>query len=206
MTEPLSEAEIYERLVEEFGEDVIIDYVRPRERQLIELAKENDALEEVEDPDEREEVLNRLREEHADDLTCSDNWIEIDHEAIDDVSAYLKETEGLSFDSLMCLSGMDWEKDREDCLGVTYHLHSMSIGHRVTLKIFCSTDDPRVPTVSYVWEGANWHEREAFDMFGIRFEGHPYLKRMFCPEDWEGHPLRKDYEVQEYYRNVRVPY
>jgi len=203
----LEEAEIYERLVEEFGADVIIDYVRPEDRQLVEIARENDELEDVEeDPEQREELLERIREEHADDLTNSDNWIQVHRRAIDDVCRYLKETEELAFDSLMCLSGMDWEKEEEDRLGVTYHLHSMTHLHRITLKVFCPKEDTRMPSVSDVWGGANWHEREAYDLYGIHFENHPYLKRMFCPQDWEGHPLRKDYDVQEYYRNVRVPY
>ncbi len=202
----LDEVEIYERLVEEFGEDVIIDYVRPREQQLLDLAREEAEEDELEDPDRRDELLDQMREEHEGDLTNSDNWIQVHRRGIDNVCEYLKQADELQFDSLMCLSGMDWEKEEEGRLGVTYHLHSMTHDHKITIKVFCPKDDPTVPTVSYVWGGANWHEREAFDLFGIRFQDHPYLKRMFCPEDWEGHPLRKDYEVQEYYRNVRVPY
>lgn len=203
----MEEQQIFDHLRDEFGEDVIIEYTVPRREQLLDIAEEEGVLEDVSDDEERENVLNDLESEHEDDLTNSDNWIEVDKNHIDEVCQYLKETEELSFDSLQCLSGMDWGEDREEKrFGVTYHLHSMTQKHKVVLKVFCPEDDLTVPTVTDVWGGANWHEREAFDMIGIRFEGHPYLKRIFCPEDWEGHPLRKDYEVQEYYRNVRVPY
>lgn len=203
----MNEQEIFDALRDEFGEEVILNYTRPRQKQLLEIAEENDALKNVSSEDQRQQVLNELEEEHEKDLTNSDNWIEVHKDHIDDVCQFLKETDQLAFDSLQCLSGMDWGEDRDDKrFGVTYHLHSMSQRHSVTLKIFCPEDDLTVPTVSKIWGGANWHEREAYDMIGLWFEGHPYMKRLFCPEDWEGHPLRKDYEVQEYYRNVRVPY
>ncbi|MDI6782672.1 MAG: NADH-quinone oxidoreductase subunit C [bacterium] len=105
------------------------------------------------------------------------------------VCVYLQETSDLVFDSLLCLSGVD----RGENLEVVYHLYSMIHGHKVTLKAQTPRTDPKVPTVSTLWRTADWHEREAYDLFGIVFLGHPDLRRILMPEDWNGYPLRKDY-------------
>jgi len=81
---------------------------------------------------------------------------------------------------------------------VNYHLVSLKRPARLRLKVRVSTADPAVESVTSVWPTANWHEREIFDLFGVRFEGHPNLQRILMPEDWEGHPLRKDYPVEGY--------
>jgi NADH-quinone oxidoreductase subunit C len=81
---------------------------------------------------------------------------------------------------------------------VNYHLLSLDRRERLRLKVCVAGSDPAVPSVTSVWPTANWHERENFDLFGIRFEGHPDLKRILMPDDWEGHPLRKDYPVEGY--------
>jgi NADH-quinone oxidoreductase subunit C len=124
-------------------------------------------------------------------------------EAIADVCRYLATQPGLELTSLMCLSATD---DKTN-LGVVYNLCSMTHKHKITLKVeLTDRENPRVPTVSGVFGTADWHEREAYDMMGIVFEGHPDLRRILCPDDWEGWPLRKDYKVQEYYRGLKVPY
>jgi NADH-quinone oxidoreductase subunit C len=87
-----------------------------------------------------------------------------------------------------------------------YHLYSFALNQKLVVKVLVPKSNPVVPTVSDVWATANWHEREAFDMFGMTFEGHPDLRRILCPEDWEGYPLRKDYKVQEFYNGMKVPY
>lgn len=79
---------------------------------------------------------------------------------------------------------------------VNYHLLSMERREQLRVTVKLSGNDPVVPSVTMVWPTANWHERENFDLFGIRFEGHPDLKRILMPDDWEGHPLRKDYPVE----------
>lgn len=132
-----------------------------------------------------------------------DPFLRVTPEALPDIARFLRDTDGLRFDLLMCLSGMDYTKGR---LGVVYHLNSMALGHKITLKVDVPADAPHVPSVESVWKTANWHEREAFDMFGIVFDGHPDLRRMLLPEDWEGHPLRKDYQVPQYYNGMKVPY
>jgi len=79
---------------------------------------------------------------------------------------------------------------------VNYHLVSLHRRERVRLKVRVSTADPVVESVTSVWPTANWHEREIYDLFGVRFEGHPNLRRILMPDDWEGHPLRKDYPTE----------
>ncbi len=81
---------------------------------------------------------------------------------------------------------------------VNYHLLSMDRSERLRLKVRLNGGDPAIHSVTTVWPTANWHERENFDLFGIRFEGHPDLRRILMPDDWEGYPLRKDYPVEGY--------
>jgi NADH-quinone oxidoreductase subunit C len=81
---------------------------------------------------------------------------------------------------------------------VNYHLLSLDRRERVRLKVRLSGSDPSIHSVTTIWPTANWHERENFDLFGIRFEGHPDLRRILMPDDWEGYPLRKDYPVEGY--------
>jgi NADH-quinone oxidoreductase subunit C len=104
----------------------------------------------------------------------------------------------------MCLSGVDYGAGQS--LGVVYHLQSMTLMHQIVLKVELPRVSPSVPSEALIWRTADWHEREAYDLFGIRFEGHPDLRRIFLPDDWEGHPLRKDYVVQEFYHDIRVPF
>jgi NADH-quinone oxidoreductase subunit C len=78
--------------------------------------------------------------------------------------------------------------------------------HRCALRAYVPVDNPRIASVSRVWRTADWHEREGYDMFGIVFEGHHDLRRILLPDDWEGHPLRKDYKVPDYYNGMKVPY
>jgi NADH-quinone oxidoreductase subunit C len=81
---------------------------------------------------------------------------------------------------------------------INYHLVSLDRRERIRLKVRIPGNDPTMPSVTPVWPTANWHEREAWDLFGIRFEGHPDLRRILMPDDWEGHPLRRDYPTEGY--------
>lgn len=119
------------------------------------------------------------------------------------LAEFLRDDPELDFKALMCLSGVD---DGEK-LGVVYHLNSLTKKHRFTLKVEgLEREEPRVPSVEQIWPTANWHEREAYDMFGILFDGHSDMRRILCPDDWVGWPLRKDYQVQEFWHGLRVPY
>jgi NADH-quinone oxidoreductase subunit C len=112
--------------------------------------------------------------------------------------SFLKGEPGLEFNMLADLCGVDRGPEEEPRFEVNYHLFSTSKYHRVRLKVVLAEDDPRVETVTSVWKTANWHERETFDMFGIIFEGHPDLRRILLPDDWEGHALRKDFPLRGY--------
>src|SRR5215467_4845461 len=119
----------------------------------------------------------------------------IARESIREVCAGLK-SQGLT-DFLSDLTCADFYP-REPRFEVAYHLLSIKRKERVRLKVRLPGDDASVESVTPVWPSANFFEREVFDLFGIRFLGHPYLRRIMLPEDWEGHPLRKDYPVEGY--------
>jgi NADH-quinone oxidoreductase subunit C len=108
---------------------------------------------------------------------------------------YLRAHAGLQFDFLSDISAVD-RFPIEPRFEVNYHLLSISLRQTLRLRVWVSGKDPVVSTVIPVWPTANWHEREIFDLFGIRFEGHPDLHRILMPDDWEGYPLRKDYPVE----------
>jgi NADH-quinone oxidoreductase subunit C len=96
----------------------------------------------------------------------------------------------LGFDAPQNVNGID----RGDCFEVVYHLYSMQELRFLGLKVKLDRDDPHMPSATEVWRGVNWHEREVFDMFGVIFDGHPDLRRILLPDDWVGHPARKDYK------------
>ena len=129
-------------------------------------------------------------------------FIKVAPESIADVAKYLKEEPELAFDSLMCLSGVD----TGETLAVVYHLFSTQHRHRIILKTEAPKDNPHVPTVEQIWKTANWHEREAFDLFGVNFDGHSDLRRILLSDDWEGYPLRKDYKPPESYGGMPVAF
>ncbi len=130
-------------------------------------------------------------------------FIIVRSDLIREIARFVSEDPELMFDYLICLSGIDFNDGN---LGVVYHLSSMQKRHRIVLKVKVPKDKPEVPSVEQIWKTANWHEREAFDLFGIVFLDHPDLRRILLPDDWEGFPLRKDYKVQEYYQGMKVPY
>ena len=105
---------------------------------------------------------------------------------------FLKDT--LRFERLSTMTAVD-RYPSEPRFEVVYHLHSVSRNERVRLKCLLAGQSPEIDSVTVVWRSANWHEREAFDLFGIRFRNHPDLRRILMPDDWEGYPLRKDYPV-----------
>jgi NADH-quinone oxidoreductase subunit C len=108
---------------------------------------------------------------------------------------FMKSGPDLAFTYLSDVTGMD-RFPIEPRFELNYHLLSLSRRDRIGLRVRLSGEDPVVDSVVSVWPTANWHEREIFDLFGVRFEGHPNLKRLLLPDDWEGFPLRKDYPVE----------
>jgi NADH-quinone oxidoreductase subunit C len=123
------------------------------------------------------------------------------HEALE----YLKKHAG--FDMLCDLAGIDYlgYPDATDRYAVVYSLTNTVNGERLFVKTFVNDPDPELPTVYDLWKGADWMEREVFDMFGIRFAGHPDLRRILMPDAFEGHPLRKDYPLRGYGERHNLP-
>lgn len=127
---------------------------------------------------------------------------------IAEVGQVLHEHEKTYFDYLSCITALD-NGPEANTLEVVYHLYSIPYHLQLTIKVLVAREKPgatlpTVPTVSHIWQGANWHEREAYDLVGIDFAKHPDLRRILLPADWEGHPLRKDYIVQQQYHGISI--
>ena len=139
----------------------------------------------------------RLTETHA---HRGDHTAVVTRDGIIEALAFCRDEPDLRFDLLSDLTAVDYLRypGREDGprFDVVYHLYSTPHRHRVRLRVAVEQDDPVVPTATGLWPIANWLEREVWDMFGIRFEGHPDLRRLLLYEEFEGHPLRKDYPIE----------
>ena len=118
--------------------------------------------------------------------------------AIVEVCAHLKAAPGFEFDMLADITSVDRGPEEEPRFEVNYHLFSTRRYHRLRLKVLLDQEDTHVQSVTGVWRTANWHERETFDMFGVVFDGHPDLRRILLPDDWQGHALRKDFPLRGY--------
>ncbi|MFA6599029.1 MAG: NADH-quinone oxidoreductase subunit C [Ignavibacteriaceae bacterium] len=172
-----------------------------------------------------EEIFAILKEKFGDavlDLNTKlpkEAVIEVAPLKVTDICWFLRDQEELLFDNLILLTGLDDDnaekvkledgttETKGGTFSVVYHLESMTLRHKLVLRTSTSKDNPEVETVSKVWACADWHEREAFDMFGIKFLNHPDLRRILMPYDWEGgYPLRKDYKNPEFYQGMKVPY
>ncbi len=139
------------------------------------------------------------------DETSFPQIITIPTEKNAEICDYLYRDQHTYFDFLSCLTGIDNGKTANS-MEVLYHLCSIPFDMQICLRVELSRENPTLKTVSHIWKSANWHEREAFDLLGIYFEGHPDLRRILMPADWEGHPLRKDYEIQQKYHGIEVKY
>jgi NADH-quinone oxidoreductase subunit C len=156
---------------------------------------------------ESAEIVHLLRERFGErigdlDAKARDAAVHVQPAAIADVGFYCKTSPALAFDCLSNLAGVDYPK--QGAIQVVYHLFSYRHRHAVALKVNAARDNPVVPTVEGVWPAANWLEREVFDLLGVEFEGHSDLRRILMPEDWPGHPLRKDFVEPEEYHGIRT--
>jgi NADH-quinone oxidoreductase subunit C len=109
------------------------------------------------------------------------------------------------FDSLSCVTAIDLGPEVGQ-MEVIYTLYSIPFHVTLHLKVLIDRDKPELPSLSGIWKTADWHEREAFDLLGVQFIGHPNLTRILLPADWQGHPLRKDYVEQDRYHGIKVKY
>jgi len=155
------------------------------------------------------QIAEKLKQKFGDAITAS--LPEDKHPRVHTTAAHwrslaevLRNDAQLDFDFLLCLSGVDYVTDDQLC--VVYDLRSMTHRHEFAVKVYMDRKDPRLASVMDLWPAADWHEREAFDMFGIIFEGHADLRRILLPEDWVGYPLRKDYEFPREYHGIPGTY
>jgi NADH-quinone oxidoreductase subunit C len=155
-----------------------------------------------------EDLAERLRQRGDDVLVArGEVTITVQRDEIRDAATWLRDQEGLSFGFLSDVSCSDWP-GREPRIWMAYHLYSMEHGHRVRVKVGLSGDDLRIDSLVSVFPAADWQEREVYDFFGVTFEGHPDLRRILMPDDWEGFPLRKDHPlggVPTQYKGAFVP-
>jgi len=171
-----------------------------------------------------EQFLARLNKKFGDkisggNLEAADPWVETTLAGLVEVMIYLRDEEDLKFNMLNCITAVDYfEPDPKKAakakfdphIELVYHLSSIARKHTLVVKVQLPRwkDDvegqrPEVPTVSNIWKTADWHEREVYDLSGIQFTGHPNMRRILCPEDWVGYPLRKDYELPLEYHGIR---
>lgn len=170
------------------------------------------------------DIHQKLQSKFGDSITGAkldtlDPWVEVAPAAIVHVATFLRDDPELLFDALNDLCGVDYlEPDpkkaakfaHEPHVEVVYHLYSYTHKHYITVKVKSprwkndqKDELPEIPSVAGVWLIADWHEREAYDLVGIFFTNHPNLRRILCPEDWEGHALRKDYDFPLEYHGIR---
>ena len=159
----------------------------------------------------------------AADFEALDPWIEVRADGLSDLCRYLRDEPDLAFDMLQSVTAIDYfepdakkpdakkaaQVDWQPHVQLVYHLCSLSRRHRLVLKVRLPRwkgdrpgELPEVSTVSDVWSTAEWHEREVFDLMGVQFVGNRDLRRILCAEDWEGHPLRKDYQMPAEYHGI----
>jgi NADH-quinone oxidoreductase subunit B len=178
--------------------DVYIPGCPPRPESVI------DGLMKLQDKMDGTDILARLRERVGDRVLATheyrgDHTAMVSREGLLPALTLCRDDAALAFDLLVDVTAVDYLRfpGREDGprFEVVYHLYSVAHNHRVRVKVPVEQDDPVVPTATGLWPIANWLEREVWDMFGIRFEGHPDLRRLLMYEEFEGHPLRKDYPI-----------
>jgi len=139
------------------------------------------------------------------DENTTPKGIKIDRDDLMSVMICLLNDPTAYFDMLSCVTGVD-NGPEANTIDIIYNMYSIPFDHHLMVKVTVPRDKPEVQSVCSIWRTANWHEREIFDLFGVQFLNHPDLRRILLPADWEGHPLRKDYKHQDYYRNVKVAY
>ena len=157
-----------------------------------------------------EEIKSLLKSQFEDDVVSIDtdatpNALLIQPAAVKAICVFCRDHKQLYFYMLSCLTGID-NGPEEATMEVVYNLYSIPFGHSLMLKTIIDRRKPEIASVAKIWRTAEWHEREAFDLLGIRFRGHPDLRRILLPDDWIGHPLRKDYVEQDKYHGVTVVY
>ena len=151
------------------------------------------------------EVYQKIKGEFADaieaiDAEAPDPYVVVKSDSLLEICRFLHDEDECAFRCLTNMSGVDYVK--EDKIQVVLHLYSYIHREMVILKVDAGRDQPKVPSVETVWKAANWLEREIYDLLGVEFVGHSDLRRLLMPEDWVGHPLRKDVVEPEEYHGI----
>ena len=145
-------------------------------------------------------IVDRLRGRFAEQITAShdrlgNETVVLAPAVLVDAAKLLRGDPLLAMDMPIDCTAVDWWQRRTPRFEVIWHLYSTRLGHRLRLKVLLDDPDPSCASLTPIWPGMNWHEREAFDLYGIRFVGHPNLRRVLMYEEFVGHPLRKDYPI-----------
>lgn len=146
-------------------------------------------------------IADKIKEKFPDDVLDVKEFrgqvsVSLKKDRIVEICRYLHDDPELLFDYLIDVCGADYLGRKNTRFEVVYHLYSMKHRQMIRLKAEVAGNEPSINSVMPVWVGANWHERECYDMYGIVFKGHTDLRRILLPEDWEGYPLRKDYPLK----------
>jgi NADH-quinone oxidoreductase subunit C len=149
-----------------------------------------------------QQIFDSLKRRFPDDVLefvdTKSPYIRVSQERFFAIMKLLRDDPEFQFDFLQLVSGVDYPTH----ISAVYHLYSYPLRHKLAVRVDLPRDNPVIHTVEPLWRAADWHERETFDLMGIVFEGHPDLRRILCAEDWEGHPLRKDYVQPEEYHGI----
>ena len=138
--------------------------------------------------------VNISNEESILYISAIDSWY--------DIAEFIFNDKNLKFDYLMCITSYDLSESGK--FGLAYNFHSTTLKHSLEVRIEFE-HNVKIKSIEPIWKAADWHEREAYDLMGILFKDHPEMKRILLPQDWEGHPLRKNYKTPEYYNGMPVP-
>jgi NADH-quinone oxidoreductase subunit C len=150
-----------------------------------------------------QEIIAAIQYHFAKELQTEIPIVIVPTELILNVCTDIHQNPSTYFDMLSCITGID-NGHETGTMEVVYNLYSIPFNRSLMLKVILPREQAAIESVCSVWKGANWLEREIYDMFGIHFKNHPDLRRILMPADWEGHPLRKDYQQQELYRDIQV--
>ena len=154
-------------------------------------------------PPETGELTTLLKQEFPDDVTDfhahrDDETVVIKRDALEAVCHFLRDDTRCSFEIMMDLTAVDrLEMNESPRFEMVYHFKSLTHARRLRLKVRLTEDDCKISSIHHLWKAVDWYERECFDMFGIVFEGHPDLRRILMYDEFEGHPLRKDYPIDK---------
>ena len=155
--------------------------------------------------------LRQLIENQFNLIADANGFLLVSAEQLTEVCLFLRDDDRLFFDYLACITAIDngpsVDSPAINTMEVIYSLTSIPYNHNLNLRVMLPRNAPgqplpQIPTVSHIWRTADWHEREAFDLLGITFTNHPDLRRILLPEDWPGHPLRRDYQEPERYHGI----